>query len=322
MLDAQYFGLAQRRKRVFLVASSRDDLDPAAVLFESESVCGHPAPCYAPWQETASAAASRTVAAGDYAKLNHSAYGEITTTLCFGGGNTLDPINVAACLTATHGPKNDFEVETFAVQSVAGTISHTLDTANGGKGCGEDGTGKGVPIVTVWAPQAVAFAQNSRGELRLESGHGQLTGTLSTGGGKPGQGRPMIASVALRGRTHGMIAELGADISPALRACGGGSDKSHVLAPTYEAHFLYTPQEADATGWSPWRVRRLMPVECERLQGMPDHYTLVPYRGKSAADAPRYKAIGNSMAVPCVAWIGKRLLRALRQDTSPRHAAK
>ncbi|WP_408874683.1 DNA cytosine methyltransferase [Granulibacter bethesdensis] len=56
--------------------------------------------------------------------------------------------------------------------------------------------------------------------------------------------------------------------------------------------------------------RRLMPVECERLQGIPDHYTLVPYRGKPAADAPRYRSIGNSMAVPCVAWIGKRLLQA------------
>lgn len=54
-----------------------------------------------------------------------------------------------------------------------------------------------------------------------------------------------------------------------------------------------------------------MRVECERLQGMSDYYTLVPYRGKPVADAPRYKAIGNSMAVPCIAWIGKRLPRVL-----------
>ena len=57
-------------------------------------------------------------------------------------------------------------------------------------------------------------------------------------------------------------------------------------------------------------VRKLTPVECERLQGFPDDWTKVPYRGKSAddcPDSPRYKAIGNSMAVPVMRWIGKRL---------------
>lgn len=54
-------------------------------------------------------------------------------------------------------------------------------------------------------------------------------------------------------------------------------------------------------------VRRLTPRECERLQGFPDDYTLVPHRGKPAADGPRYKALGNSMAVPVMAWIGQRI---------------
>lgn len=54
-------------------------------------------------------------------------------------------------------------------------------------------------------------------------------------------------------------------------------------------------------------VRRLTPRECERLQGFPDDYTVVPHRGKPAADGPRYKALGNSMAVPCMAWIGQRI---------------
>ena len=57
-------------------------------------------------------------------------------------------------------------------------------------------------------------------------------------------------------------------------------------------------------------VRRLTPTECERLQGMPDDHTLVPYRGKPAdecPDGPRYKAIGNSMAVPVMRWIGERI---------------
>jgi len=57
-----------------------------------------------------------------------------------------------------------------------------------------------------------------------------------------------------------------------------------------------------------YRVRRLTPRECERLMGLPDDWTLVPYRGKPAADGPRYKAIGNSMAVPVMRWIGERIL--------------
>jgi site-specific DNA-cytosine methylase len=54
-------------------------------------------------------------------------------------------------------------------------------------------------------------------------------------------------------------------------------------------------------------VRRLTPRECERLQGFPDDYTAVPYRGKPAADGPRYRALGNSMAVPVMRWIGERI---------------
>ena len=119
----------------------------------------------------------------------------------------------------------------------------------------------------------------------------------------------MVIGVALRGRTEGLAAELGDGVSTALRTSSGGADKHHVLAPDFEAHFRYDWNDPGPGDWSQWRVRRLMPVECERLQGMPDDYTLVPYRGKPAADAPRYKAIGNSMAVPCVAWLGQRLLQ-------------
>lgn len=54
-------------------------------------------------------------------------------------------------------------------------------------------------------------------------------------------------------------------------------------------------------------VRRLTPRECERLQGFPDDYTLVEYRKKPAADGPRYRALGNSMAVPVMRWIGERI---------------
>jgi DNA (cytosine-5)-methyltransferase 1 len=64
-------------------------------------------------------------------------------------------------------------------------------------------------------------------------------------------------------------------------------------------------------------VRRLTPRECERLQGFPDDYTLVPYRRKPAADGPRYKALGNSMAVPVMRWIGERIQAVESLPTQP-----
>ncbi len=97
----------------------------------------------------------------------------------------------------------------------------------------------------------------------------------------------MGMGVALRGRDGGATAELGDETAFALRASQGGGDKPHVL--------------------QGWAVRRLTPRECERLQGFPDQYLDLPYRGKPAADGPRYKALGNSMAVPVVRWIGQRI---------------
>ncbi|HCF1525325.1 DNA cytosine methyltransferase [Pseudomonas aeruginosa] len=329
LLDAQYFGVAQRRRRIILVASGREDLDPAEVLFESDSVRGHPAQSRAPWQEFATSVASCSAESVDYAHLNQP-YGKILVSFGFGGGNTTGPIDVAACLTAQAGTKGDFETDTLLVQSVTGSISHTLNTANNGKGCSEDGTGRGIPIIAFTAQDfgadaaanlaptlrttvmaAIAFAQNSRGELRWESGHRQIAGALSTGGGKPGQGMPMVLSVALRDREHGLAAEPRDGISSTLRTCNGGGDKGYVLVPSHEVHFHYEQNDPCSENWLQWRVRRLMPMECERLQGMPDNYTLIPYRGKLATDAPRYKAIGNSMAVPCIAWVGQRLLQVL-----------
>lgn len=69
-------------------------------------------------------------------------------------------------------------------------------------------------------------------------------------------------------------------------------------------------------------VRRLTPLECERLQGFPDNWTRIPYRGKpeeECPDGPRYKAIGNSMAVPVMRWIGERMDMAERGEIYPRN---
>jgi DNA (cytosine-5)-methyltransferase 1 len=82
------------------------------------------------------------------------------------------------------------------------------------------------------------------------------------------------------------------DGSASIRAASGGSGLSHIA------------QSA---------VRRLTPRECERRQGFPDDYTAIPYREKQAADGPRYKALGNSMAVPVMRWIGERIALSIRQ---------
>lgn len=69
---------------------------------------------------------------------------------------------------------------------------------------------------------------------------------------------------------------------------------------------------------TPAAVRRLTPRECERLQGFPDDHTLIPWRGKMAPDGPRYKALGNSMAVPVMRWIGQGIHTSNVKD-EPRH---
>jgi DNA (cytosine-5)-methyltransferase 1 len=84
-----------------------------------------------------------------------------------------------------------------------------------------------------------------------------------------------------------------------LRSSGAGFDRPSNASTEHET---YIPAP-DQTG----SVRRLTPRECERLQGFPDDYTAIPWRGKEAPDGPRYKALGNSMAVPVMRWIGKRI---------------
>lgn len=132
--------------------------------------------------------------------------------------------------------------------------------------------------------QAVCVTGDVAHTLRAEGFDASEDGT--------GRGQPIV-SVALRGREGGGTAEIGGETAGCLRASSGGGDKPHVLAAM--------------------AVRRLTPVECERLQGFPDGWTDVPYRNKPAADGPRYKALGNSMAVPCMHWIGARIDAAVRE---------
>jgi DNA (cytosine-5)-methyltransferase 1 len=123
VLDAQYFGVAQRRRRVFVVASARKDCDPAKILFEFDGVRRDSAPSREAGQETAGTLASRT-GAGGCPGTDEACSGYLQA---FGGGNTGGSIDVGTCLT-TSGQRLDFDTETFAVQSVCvtGEITHTL----------------------------------------------------------------------------------------------------------------------------------------------------------------------------------------------------
>lgn len=300
VLDAQYFGLAQRRRRVFVVASARQGFDPAAVLFERDSVRRDIAP-------------SR--------KAGQDAAGSLTASLGRRGG-VPDCASTPGQLQPVTRPAD---------------IACTLDTTFGTKqGLENQHVNAGCPLFVPHRPivvhgtqdpcvsdKAFALGRNS-GQENAVCITGDITHTLKAEGfdgseDGTGRGQPIV-SVALRGREGGATAELGDEVAGCLRASGGGGggDKAHALIHS--------------------AVRRLTPVECERLQGFPDNHTEIPWRTWQEAarkgasyeglllergmtlrgpsreecpDGPRYKAIGNSKAVPVVRWIGLRIQQAL-----------
>jgi DNA (cytosine-5)-methyltransferase 1 len=120
-------------------------------------------------------------------------------------------------------------------------------------------------------------------------------------GGRPeGAAAGHFQPIAFSSKDHG--ADSMENCSPRLRA--GGHGDSHANAGVPPAIAFETSSSAE------WGVRRISPRECERLQGFPDDWTAIPWRGKAAEncpDGPRYKAIGNSMAVNVMCWIGERI---------------
>jgi DNA (cytosine-5)-methyltransferase 1 len=135
---------------------------------------------------------------------------------------------------------------------------------------------------------AVAFAQNTWDEVRLIGGDGAVVGALGAEPGMKQQAYVLTDSaIAFDAQAGGETALAAGDVAGALH--GGGKHGGRAAVATR------------------WAVRRLTPMECERLQGFPDGYTLVSRRGKPAADGPRYKALGNSMAVNAMEYIGRRI---------------
>ena len=273
VLDAQFFGIPQRRRRVFVVGCLGGWQRAAAVLFDGASLHGHPAPRREAWQKPSST-------------LEGSA----------GRSDTNNFATSVGLVPETSGTLGDFR--TFGLDNQGAyipEIAPTLDATIGRKWGSDQWVNRGHAIV-MSSGQASA-------EIRLDGGTPALTclheaptafhnrqdpdvsGHVTHPLGAQDNG--MAVALNFRGREGGTQAELGGDVATAIRAGGGTSSKSHAMV-----------------GMA---VRRLTPVECARLQGFPDAYLDIPYRGKPAADGHKYKALGNSMAVPVMRWIGRRL---------------
>jgi DNA (cytosine-5)-methyltransferase 1 len=313
VLDAQYFRVPQRRRRVFIVGYLGDWRRAAAVLFERESLSGDPPP-----SREAGERVAQPIAAGsptsyrvdaDTAEnliappITSNPYGDhesregllVASTLeatagrsrgagtpigalAFGGNDTRGAIDVATAVNAHGGPHGrlDFASETLVavpIQESGRRVGRSHDDARIGLGVGDSGD----PMFTLGVDSRHAIAFTSKD-------HGQDAGDLA----------PTLRSMA------GKHANAGGQVAVALHARQDSFGEAE-QSPPIDTDPGTVAVRNGAT------VRRVTPRECERLQGLPDDYTLITYRGKPAADGPRYKALGNSMAVPCMRWIGERI---------------
>ncbi len=274
VLDAQFFGVAQRRRRVFVVASARRGFDPAAVLFELDSMRRDSAPRRESQPEIARNA-------GERSKV---------------GSHWDNPANPHPTLNQSNniGGIGASNQELFS-QRGSGIIS----MAHGQAGA-EIKTDNSAPTLTC-NHEAPIMAYGFKG------GQGAKAGGI----GFAEEQSPTLTS-----------ANSGTNLAPTIciqHASIGRHDAAGPQGKGYQEDLAFTQDSrssADVVQYG-MQVRRLTPIECERLQGFPDNHTLIGWRGKDAdecPDGPRYKAIGNSMAVPVMRWIGERIAAALPID--------
>lgn len=258
VLDAQYFGVPQRRRRVFVVASLGGRDVAASVLLKPESVCWHPAPRRKKGQATAADAGAGVEAGGPIA-FRKSKRAQSTTDnetwVEADASNTLNNFDLGDTRT-THAV-----VEPIAIQ---GTI------IGRGENAGPQGTGAtdGGPMFTLTKTDIHGVCHQQVYENHAQDS--RITGPLE-------------------------------------------------VAPTVAAKFGTGGGNVPLVG--AMAVRRLTPVECERLQGFPDNWSQIPWKGKPAdqcPDGPRYKCAGNSMAVPVMRWIGEQIARVELSTQQPK----
>ncbi|ECH3774581.1 Dam family site-specific DNA-(adenine-N6)-methyltransferase [Salmonella enterica subsp. enterica] len=336
VLDAQFFGVAQRRKRVFVVASARKDFDPAEVLFEFESVRRDTPPRREP-QTAVTADTGNGAEGGSHWDNPTNPHPTLNQSNSIGG---IGASNQVIFAQRGAGIVGAYRMTAFGEYSGDGTAS-TVKARDY-----KDATDLAVTYSDVSRTLLSKSNDSMAEDLETYAIHGtqdpdanhELAHTLGRNHGQEN------ACIAFSYKDNG--ADATADLSPTIRA--GNHDTSHANSgqPPAIAYAFKAGQGSKAGGigyakeQSPTltsassgtnltpavihgvAVRRLTPVECERLQGFPDNHTLISWRGKDAADCPdgqRYKAIGNSMAVPVMRWIGERIAAARpAEESKPR----
>jgi DNA (cytosine-5)-methyltransferase 1 len=282
VLDAQWFGVAQRRRRVFVVAHLGDWRRAAAVLFERESVFGNPPTRGATRQ-----------------------------------GITSSPQGIAGNVSSkwakgTGGPARDERYNLVA-------FHHNAQAAQLPR-AGRDTSV--TDSLTCSQGAAVAFTKSKRAQSTTDD-ESWVPGEVAPTQNQFDVGDTRATTVVAQGFTYSGYSNQPAWMTGDRTDClpaSGHSDGSHqgVGVVCGDGQTVGTIRSNTRNNSDPateaamhimhgMAVRRLTPRECERLQGFPDGYTDVTYRGKPAADGPRYRALGNSMAVPVMAWIGQRI---------------
>ena len=288
ILDAQYFGVAQRRRRVFVVGCLGDWRAAAAVLFERHSLSGYPAP-------SREKRKSITASVGDSTQVGG---------LCARTGLS------NSVQDAQQGHLLPIPID---MMNIRGRPSDDGRANRIGRGYGNEGD----PMFTITKAnhhgvvQPIAFGVSEKPDVGhcLRSGASKADKHEST--------TYVAQSIAFSGQMSNPQTDV--DMTQTLQA----KNPMAVAQPVYELHsqdsrvreldeVCTTVSATYGTGggnipitlMQAMAVRRLTPVECERLQGFPDNYTNIKDK---CPDGPRYKALGNSMAVPVMAWIGKRI---------------
>jgi DNA (cytosine-5)-methyltransferase 1 len=308
VLDAQWFGVAQRRRRVFVVGYLGDWRRSAAVLFERESVFGDSPTRGATGQGiTSSPQGIAGNVSSKWAKGTGGPAGDECYNLVAAYGFKQGANHSGACggLTEDCEPPltcgQDHNLIAFhpTQDPISSTDGSTHAMGCGSKqGCctqavafkpGQSEAAGGTFVTVEFAP---TIQSQNNGSTAVPAVAYDILGTLATNGGKETD-----CHTALRSRPPGQSEASTTTVVAALTASGRGVERT-----------------GESRGQDPviavgMAVRRLTPRECERLQGFPDDYTLVEYRKKPAADGPRYRALGNSMAVPVMRWIGERIAK-------------
>lgn len=287
ILDAQYFGVAQRRRRVFVVASARKGFDPSAVLFESEGLRRDTPPSREASSVVAALTARGVGTCG--ADDNQAQAGHIVHAQGSGSDSQL-----MATLCAQDNEKwgcNQWVNEGKAVIC----FDSRQDPNHYGNMAG--------PCSAATPPNAICYPIHDKttrhaGKTGVGSGNGLGVGTEHDPAHTLTTGDKHAVGVTIHGTDKTVKVMSYTDICGALRTKPPGSiENSSTTAILDEMN-----------------VRRLTPVECERLQGFPDNHTRIPWRNKSVEDCPdgpRYKAIGNSKAVPVIKFVGERIIKEL-----------